>query len=183
MAINLTLQNAIIFATRKHINQKRKGNGLPYIVHPMEVMHILTSLGCDTDVIIAGILHDTLEDTDATPEEIEKMFGKKVLDIVQSESEDKSKTWKERKQTTIDNLKNESEAECLVCLADKLSNIRSMVNDKMTNDNIPWDKFKASKTEIEWYYNSIYNELKNLLPAYTADIMQEFREAIDFCFS
>ena len=116
----MKIHNAIIFASIKHQNQKRKGTNLPYIVHPMEVMQILTENGCSENVIVAGILHDTLEDTDTTPQEIEKEFGKDILAIVQSESEDKSKTWKERKQHTIDCLKTDSLETKLVCCADKL---------------------------------------------------------------
>ena len=65
----MKIHNAIIFASIKHQNQKRKGTNLPYIVHPMEVMQILTENGCSENVIVAGILHDTLEDTDTTPQE------------------------------------------------------------------------------------------------------------------
>jgi Guanosine polyphosphate pyrophosphohydrolases/synthetases len=93
----LEIQRAIIFATMKHREQKRKGTDIPYIVHPMECMQILSACGCPDNVIIAGILHDTLEDTDTTPQEILENFGKDVLEIVQNESEDKSKTWKEKK--------------------------------------------------------------------------------------
>ena len=100
----LLIQKAIIFATKKHEGQKRKGTDIPYIIHPMEVMQILTAMDCSQNVIIAGILHDTLEDTDTTPEEIKEVFGNAVLAIVQTESEDKSKTWKERKQRTVDEI-------------------------------------------------------------------------------
>ena len=82
------IHDAIIFATLKHQNQKRKGTEIPYIVHPMEVMQILTENGCSKNVIVAGILHDTLEDTDTRPEEIEKRFGKAIRAIVQTECED-----------------------------------------------------------------------------------------------
>jgi len=70
----LLIQKAIIFATKKHEGQKRKGTDIPYIVHPMEVMQILTAMDCSQNVIIAGILHDTLEDTDT-------LFLKKTLQI------------------------------------------------------------------------------------------------------
>ena len=123
------IHDAIIFATLKHQNQKRKETEIPYIVHPMEVMQILTENGCSENVIVAGILHDTLEDTDTRPEEIEKRFGKEIRSIVQTECEDKSKTWKERKQVFIDCLKNDSLETKLVCCADKLSNARSMYAD------------------------------------------------------
>ena len=120
------IHDAIIFATLKHAGQLRKGTGVPYITHPMEVMQILSENGSCENVIVAGILHDTLEDTNTTPAEILEHFGEAILKIVSAESEDKSKTWKERKQTTINNLDNASLEEKSVCLADKLSNLRSM---------------------------------------------------------
>lgn len=158
---DLRIHNAIIFATLKHQNQKRKGTDIPYIVHPMEVMQILTDMGCSENVIIAGILHDTLEDTDTKPEEIEKEFGKEVLAIVQTESEDKSRTWKERKQHTIDCLKNDSAETKLVCFADKFSNIRSMYADLQEKGAELWERFNAPKSDIEWYYRSIADALKD----------------------
>ena len=156
------IHNAIIFATLKHRNQKRKGTDIPYIVHPMEVMQILTAENCSEDVIIAGILHDTLEDTDTKPEEIEREFGKEVLAIVQTESEDKSKTWKERKQHTIDCLKNDTLETKLVCCADKLSNIRSMYADLQDCGEKLWERFNAPKDELAWYYRSIAESLSEL---------------------
>ena len=80
MPVSLRIHDAIIFAAVKHKDQKRKGTDIPYIVHPMEVMQILTENEVSEDVIIAGILHDTLEDTDTKPQEIETKFGKAVLD-------------------------------------------------------------------------------------------------------
>ena len=157
---SLKIHNAIIFATLKHKSQKRKGTDIPYIVHPMEVMQILTACGCGEDVITAGILHDTLEDTDTTPEEIKENFGQKVLEIVQTESEDKSKTWKERKQHTIDDLKKAEEGTQIVCLADKLSNLRSIYADFQTDGNKLWKRFNAPKENIKWYYDSVVDALE-----------------------
>lgn len=148
------IQEAIIFATLKHEGQKRKGTDIPYIVHPMEVMQILTAMGCLDDVVIAGILHDTLEDTDATPVEIGVQFGSKVLEIVQTESEDKSKTWKERKQHTLDHLQTASAETKIVCFADKLSNIRSIKRDFDAIGAELWKRFNAPKGNLAWYYTS-----------------------------
>lgn len=158
----MKIHNAIIFATLKHKNQKRKGTDIPYIVHPMEVMQILTENDCSENVIVAGILHDTLEDTDTRPEEIEKEFGKEILELVQSESEDKSKSWKERKQHTIDCLKNDTLETKLVCCADKLSNIRSMYADFQNCGADLWKRFNAPKDELAWYYHSITDALADL---------------------
>lgn len=149
----LEIQRAIIFATMKHREQKRKGTDIPYIVHPMECMQILSACGCPDNVIIAGILHDTLEDTDTTPQEILENFGKDVLEIVQNESEDKSKTWKERKQATLDHLKDADSKIKIVCFADKLSNLRSIYRDYCEIGNNLWDRFNADRDSLKWYYN------------------------------
>ncbi|MCR4940207.1 MAG: HD domain-containing protein [Treponemataceae bacterium] len=156
------IHEAINFAAIKHQNQKRKGTQIPYIVHPMEVMQILTANGCSEDVILAGILHDTLEDTDTKAVEIEEKFGKAVLEIVLTESEDKSKTWRERKQHTTDCLQKDSLETRLVCCADKLSNIRSIYADLETKWDKLWERFNAPKEDIKWYYKSIAQALKGL---------------------
>jgi hypothetical protein len=159
------IHEAIIFATQKHNaaeQPNRKGTEIPYVTHPMEVMQILTANDCSEDVIVAGVLHDTLEDTFTTPEEISEKFGQNILEIVQSESEDKSKTWEERKQATIDHLKTASMETKLVCCADKLANLRSMAKDKATDGDTLWQRFKAPKDRIEWYYKSVYSALHNL---------------------
>ncbi len=180
MTENLKIHNAIIFATMKHKEQKRKGTDIPYIVHPMEVMQILTSMNCENDVIIAGILHDTLEDTDTSAVEIKNNFGDKVLKIVQTESEDKSKTWKERKQHTIDCLKTESKETKLVCLADKLSNLRSIYVDFLNVGNKLWERFNASKENIKWYYESIADALKDDFKDF--DTWNELKKLIEKTF-
>lgn len=123
----------------------KKGTDTPYIVHPMEVMQILTAAGCGEDVIVAGILHDTVEDTDATLEEISALFGENVARLVAHESEDKSKTWRERKSATIEHLKNCSDEEAICTLADKLSNARSILADYGLVGEKLWARFNKDK--------------------------------------
>lgn len=163
------IHDAIIFATLKHQGQVRKGTDIPYIVHPMEVMQILTENLCSEDVIVAGILHDVLEDTNTTKAEILDKFGREILHIVESESEDKSKTWQERKQATLDHLAGSSEDIKLVCCADKLSNIRSMYCDLQQVGEVLWKRFNATKEQIHWYYSGIVEALQGLeeYPMYT----------------
>ena len=187
--MSVNIQKAIVFATQKHEGQKRKGTDIPYIVHPMEVMQILTDMHCEEAVIIAGILHDTLEDTDTTPEEIREAFGENVLAIVQTESEDKSKTWKERKQRTVDELTEASTESKQVCFADKLSNIRSMYRDKLNVGEKIWERFNADKNNIAWYYRSIANALKNngFEATFNTErgkqLFREFQDIINLVFS
>lgn len=173
------IHDAIIFATLKHHGQKRKGTDIPYIVHPMEVMQVLTANGCSDNVIVAGILHDVLEDTDTTKKEVLESFGQDVLDIVLCESEDKSKSWKERKQATIDHLASSSKEVKLVCCADKLSNIKSMYCDLQKIGDRLWERFNAPKEDIHWYYSGIVDALKGI-EAYPMYI--ELKELVEAVF-
>ena len=158
----MKIQKAIVFATLAHEGQCRKGTNIPYIVHPMEVMQILTANGCDETVILAGILHDTLEDTQTTAEDILHNFGQDVLDLVLCESEDKSKSWQERKQATIDHLANASKEIQLICCADKLSNIKSIYVDQQLLGDDVFKRFSAPTEKIRWYYESIANALTKI---------------------
>ena len=178
--INL-IHEAIIFAARKHDGQKRKGTDIPYLSHPMEVTQILTAAGCPERVIVAGILHDTLEDTGTAPEEIRDIFGEDILGIVRAESEDKSKIWQERKQAAIDRLSGDTPEAKLVCCADKLSNLRSMASDLEAVGDKLWDRFNAAKGEIRWYYQSIAEKLKTSLSGYA--MYRELTELVEIVFN
>lgn len=156
------IHEAIVFAAMKHAKQKRKGTNVPYFTHPAEVMQILTENGCSENAIVAGILHDVIEDTGTQPEEIKEKFGEKILKIVAAESEDKKKSWKERKQTTIDHLPEASLEVKLVCCADKLSNLRSMASDRKVIGEKLWERFKAGKSDVEWYYRGVAKALPDL---------------------
>ncbi len=170
---NALITQAILFAMEKHgsvknkdgtIGQKRKGSGLPYIVHPMEVWQILRNNNCSTVVQVAGLLHDTLEDTDTSPEEIKEKFGADVLALVQTESEDKTKSWKERKQATLDALEKASTETKQVCCADKLSNCLAQLYDYNQIGDALFERFnKESTPELQgWYYKGIVKALASL---------------------
>ena len=183
---NKLICKAIQFATEKHgavvnkdgsVGQKRKGSGLPYIIHPMEVWQILRNNNCSVKVQIAGLLHDTLEDTNTTPDEIQSFFGADILALVQTESEDKSKTWKERKQHTIDALAHDSVETMQVCCADKLSNCQAQLYDFKQIGNALFDRFnKQSTPELQaWYYKSI---VKALAPLKGMKMYEELSETV-----
>ena len=153
------LNTAIEFATKKHSGQFRKSTAIPYILHPLEVLQILYSLRADTNVMIAGVLHDTVEDTDTTLDEIKELFGDDVATLVASNSEDKSKTWDERKQHTIDELANADIRVKMLIMADKLSNIRSIAYDYDVKGDALWTRFNAPKEKQAWYYDGILDAL------------------------
>lgn len=162
-----TLEEAVAFAARAHEGQKRKGTDMPYIVHPIEVAAICARLTDDQATIMAGVLHDVVEDTDATFEEIEAKFGIEVASIVAGESEDKlaslppSSTWRQRKQATIDHIRAAgSMGELIVCLADKLSNMRSIRHDYAVLGKELWSRFNMDDPrQHAWYYQSLADAL------------------------
>lgn len=157
------IHQAITFATVAHMGQTRKGTRIPYIVHPYEVAQILTAAGADPAVICAGLLHDTVEDTGTSLEDIRNLFGDQVAALVDGASEDKSKTWQERKQHTIDYLAHDADLdELLLACADKLSNMRAMALDYATIGDQLWERFNAGKNQLSWYYGSLTEVLEPL---------------------
>ncbi len=164
------LQLAIDYAARMHEGQIRKLSHVPYILHPMEAAAVAASLTDDEDVIIAALLHDVLEDTDATEEEVEELFGKRVLALVKSETENKRKdqpasvTWKIRKQESLDELAKANREEKIVWLSDKLSNMRALSKDYVLIGNRVFEAFnERRKAQHEWYYRSILGLLESEL--------------------
>ncbi len=128
--MTIRVLSAIKFAAEKHKNQRRKDrNKTPYINHCIEVAHLLADVGQiqDENVLIAAILHDTLEDTMTQPEEIRELFGEAVLKMVEEVSDDKSLSKAERKRIQIESAPHKSHGAKLIKLGDKISNVRDMV--------------------------------------------------------
>lgn len=154
------IDSAIEFAAKAHKSQYRKGTDIPYISHPYGVGMILLNAGCEEKVIIAGILHDTLEDTDTTEEDLLTNFGEEVLAIVKGCSEpDKSASWEERKKHTIDYLQHAPLSVRQVACADKLHNLRSIKRELTKMGEATWTKFKRGKEQQKWYYTEIVKSL------------------------
>ncbi|MBR3375823.1 MAG: bifunctional (p)ppGpp synthetase/guanosine-3',5'-bis(diphosphate) 3'-pyrophosphohydrolase [Firmicutes bacterium] len=180
---NELLNKAIIYAVEKHAGQLRKGTQIPYIVHPMEVLALLNEMRADMTVIIAGVLHDTVEDTSATIDDIIREFGEDVAELVGNHTEDKSKTWFQRKSQGLRELAEGSfDLKCLV-LADKLSNVRNMHRDYMIEGDEYWDRFNAPFEKQAWYYNSAVKALEELKDnENTAVRYNEFKEIVENTF-
>ncbi len=154
------IDKAIEFAAVAHREQRRKGTEIPYISHPYAVGMILQRAGCSEEVVAAGILHDTLEDTDTTEEDLLAFFGSKVLEIVKGCSEpDKGASWEERKQHTLDELKHATVAIRQTSCADKLHNIRSIKRDLKQYGEEAWSGFKRGRDSQEWYYKGLVESL------------------------
>lgn len=153
---------AIEVAVKAHQNQVRKGTDIPYITHPLAVGILLAKAGCSDEIIIAGILHDTVEDTSITLNDLHDMFGKKVSDIVKGASEpDKSLKWEERKSHTHDFLKAASREVKFVALVDKLNNIRAIASDYVEIGEALWERFNRGKDAQKWYYQGLVQALRD----------------------
>ncbi len=158
----MLFEEAVKYAVQAHMGQKRKGKDKPYILHPMEVAAIAGSMTLDEAVLAAAVLHDTVEDTETTKEDLQRLFGQRVADLVADESEDKredlpaNSTWEVRKSETIEHLKHASRDAKLICLGDKLSNLREMGADYKDIGERLWDRFNQhDPAKHAWYYGSI----------------------------
>jgi guanosine-3',5'-bis(diphosphate) 3'-pyrophosphohydrolase len=126
----LLVLRAADFAADRHRHQRRKDErGSPYINHPLNVARLLSEVGGvdDEQVIVAGLLHDTIEDTDTTPEQIAEQFGERVRDLVLEVSDDTRLRSPQRKRAQIDGAPGLSRSAVLIKLADKTSNIRDII--------------------------------------------------------
>ena len=157
------VSEAIIFAVRAHDGMRRKKSDAPYILHPMEAAVIVGTMSDDQELIAAAALHDVVEDTDITIEEIEEKFGKRIKELVASETEDKradlppAETWRIRKEESLEDLKNTDDIGVLmVWIGDKLANMRSIYREWKVEGDAMWQKFNQKNvSEQAWYYRSI----------------------------
>jgi (p)ppGpp synthase/HD superfamily hydrolase len=168
------IQKALITAYKYHRSQTRKLGGAPYIVHILDVARLLLSEpGVSEDVVIAGILHDTLEDTSYTPQQLERDFGPHVLSLVQfatepgkghgTTREERKRTWRARKEHTIQACASASRDQLLVLIADKLSNLTSLQEELHLQGDTIWTAFNASQEGIAWYYRALRDTLADKL--------------------
>ncbi|NMH84193.1 HD domain-containing protein [Heyndrickxia coagulans] len=150
------VEKAIEFAAKAHEGQYRKASDLPYIVHPYAVAMMLLKEGCRKEVVAAALLHDTVEDTAVTNEEIKAEFGSDVARIVEACTEPpKNVRWEERKQHTIERLKTAEEEICMLICADKLHNLKTIHEELRKSGESVWHAFSRGKEKQEWYYRKI----------------------------
>lgn len=170
------IKKATAFAEKVHRGALRKGTPIPYITHPLETAVIVAMMTEDEELAIAALLHDVIEDAGVTYEELKGQFGDRVAHLVLEESEDKSKSWQERKSATLKHMKIASRDAKILALADKLSNIRSTARDYLLMGEEIWNRFNVKEKELHaWYYLSMAEELKEL------DTFLEYQEYVRLC--
>ena len=162
------LDKAIIFAVKAHNGIARKGGNLPYIIHPMEAVSIAATMTDDQELLAAAALHDVVEDTEVTLEEIRREFGDRVANLVDNESEKKtpgreSETWHERKEKAMARIEQSSRESKIVAMGDKLSNMRAIYRDYRALGDKVWDRFNTKDpAEHAWHYRELYKALSEL---------------------
>ena len=181
------LDRAIVFAVRAHAGTERRGKGFPYIVHPMEAVAIVATMTADQELLAAAALHDTVEDTDVTIEQIKEEFGERVASIVADESDSfmpgvpEEQSWHARKQAAIDRLSHASREAKIVALGDKLSNMRAIARDYALQGDEFWKLFHVKElSEHEWHYRGLADALRELEGTFAFD---EFEHLINQVFA
>jgi GTP pyrophosphokinase len=157
-------EDALIYATRLHAAQTRKGTGIPYISHLMSVAALVLEHGGDEDETIAGLLHDAVEDQGGQPtlREIRARFGERVASIVFACTDADvlpKPPWRQRKEAYLTHLQQADASVRLVSAADKLHNARAILADYRVLGDELWTRFNSSKAENLWYYRSLVEVL------------------------
>ena len=181
------LNDALSFAAECHLGQVRKSENIPYIIHPMEVAAIIGGITDKEDVIIAGLLHDVVEDCNVDPRVIKSRYGSRVAALVQSETEDKladrppSETWMQRKEESLIMLELTTDVDVkTLWLGDKLSNLRSMWRSYRMKGDRAFEVFHQKDKKMHgWYYREIAKHLTEL--SHTA-AYEEYATLVDKIF-
>ena len=180
------LDRAIIYAVKAHHNTERRGKGFPYIVHPMEAVEIVSTITPDQELLAAAALHDTIEDTDVTIEDIRREFGDRIAELVHAESDQfmegvsEEDSWHDRKQTAINRLAAASHDAKIVAMGDKLSNMRAIWRDYQVKGDELWNIFHVKdKASHEWHYRGLAASLSELSDTFA---YKEFMRLIEEVF-
>ena len=180
------LDRAILFAVKAHAGTERRGKGFPYIVHPMEAMEIVATITPDQELLAAAALHDVVEDTDISADEIRSEFGDRIANLVVAESDvfevgvSEEDSWHARKQAAIDRLAKAPYEAKIVAMGDKLSNMRAIARDYAVKGDELWKIFHAKDPkDHEWHYRGLAASLSELKDTFA---YKEFVSLIDQVF-
>ena len=180
------LDRAIVFAVQAHSGIERRGKGYPYIIHPLEAVEIVATMTADQELLAAAALHDTVEDTEVTLEQIRVELGDRIASLVADESDEtledvsKEDSWHMRKKTTIDRLSRASRDTKMVALGDKLSNMRAIARDYAVQGDALWNLFHVKERKShEWHYRGLAEALREMEGTFA---YQEFERLINQVF-
>lgn len=174
--MNNLIEKAIAKSAILHADQKRKGDSdTPYIVHPMHVAIIVSRYTRTPALLAAAVLHDTVEDGDYLPEDLESDFGVEVKDLVLALSEDTSiPDWADRKNENLKRLRLSQDA-YFIKSADALANMLSLITALRENGDMVWSRFNASREQKMQYFKVILEDTENFLPK---ELIKEYVAAL-----
>ena len=176
------LDRAILFAVQCHAGIERRGTGFPYVVHPLEAMAIAATMTSDQEVLAAAVLHDVVEDTDVTLDDLRARFGDRVAALVETESDKpgKREDWRARKEESLKRLSEASRDGKIVAMGDKLSNMRAIARDYTTEGESFWKRFYIKEKSVHgWRYHALVDALSSLSDTYA---WQEFNFLVNRIF-
>lgn len=164
------LMKAMNTAAVAHRDHTRKGSGIPYVAHLFGVMHLLAQVTDDEDVLIAGLLHDVIEDVpeNYSAQQMKADFGERVVEIVLGVTKDDSlKSWEDRSNAYIAHLRDVASDEAvMVSCADKLHNLKSIMDDHAILGEELWSRFNSGKDRQQWWYRQIHEVVAVRLPGF-----------------
>lgn len=180
------IDRAIRLATKAHEGVVRKGSDLPYIVHPLEAMTIVGTMTSNQELMAAAVLHDVVEDTGITIDDIRRELGDRVAELVDAETDREVsgishvESWQHRKQATIDRIAAGSRDEQIVALGDKLSNMRAMARNLNEQGDRLWQRFnEKDPARHAWYYRQL---AVSLSPLRDTEAYREFAKLVEQVF-
>jgi len=164
-ALTRRFEQALLFATRKHAGQTRKGTPTPYISHLLSVAGLVLEAGGDEDLAIAALLHDVVEDCGGAPmlKEIRRRFGKRVAHVVEGCTDTDltpKPPWRQRKEDYLKHLRTANADVRLVSAADKLHNARTILTDYREGGEAVWERFQGKRDGTLWYYRALLGEFR-----------------------
>ena len=177
--VSSLIEKAASIAAKAHIKQLRKHNSAPYIVHPFMVSRILTENGFRDEVIAAGLVHDVLEDTDVTREELISELGEEIVSIVDGLSEDKSKdiSWEDRKRGYIEKVRNGNDDVKAVSCADKVHNMTNLLQAYKEVGESLWEGFSKPKAEKLWFEREVLKMFDE--EGFSHQMVEEYRKLVE----
>lgn len=179
--ISPRIEQAAQIALRAHTGQVRKNDGSPYVIHPYLVALLLTSYDFPEQVIAAGLVHDVLEDTGVSVEELTAAVGGEVVALVQEVSEQKELPWEERKKKYIARIRDASSEVKAVSIADKIHNAQSMLRTHESEGSKLWSVFNRGRTEQLWFMHALLDAYRTNWQHPLIDIYADLVAALDQC--
>jgi len=182
------IDRAIIYAVNAHKGVPRRGRDFPYIVHPLEALTIVATMTSEPELLAAAVLHDVVEDTPCTVEDIRAEFGDRVAELVDAETEkhdhssrSREESWRDRKLAALEALRQSSRDVKIVALGDKLSNMRAIARDFARYGDDFWNQFHAKDPQSHaWRFRALVDAMSELkgMEAY-----EEFAQLVECVFS